>query len=164
LHYNFPSFYYQLSFSLRKYTTMLWTYTMLFIWSFLSASLMPISSDPYFMGMVVQKDVMWCLWVATIGNILGGMTSYYIGKKAGVLLEKNASEQAAKRYKSARKLIHRYGSLAMSLSWVPFLGDIIVAMGGAVGLPFVGAMGWMAVGKFVRYVFLAQLALGIFTK
>jgi membrane protein YqaA with SNARE-associated domain len=143
---------------------MLWTYTMLFIWCFLSASLMPISSDPYFMGMIAHKDVMTCLLVATVGNILGGVTSYFIGKKGGAMLEKNVSESTAARYQSARKLIHRYGSLAMFLSWVPFLGDIIVAAGGAVGLPFIGAMGWMAVGKFLRYVVLAELALGIFTK
>jgi membrane protein YqaA with SNARE-associated domain len=148
----------------RYFKNMFWSYPTLFVWCFLSASLVPISSEPYFVGMIAHKAVFACVMVATLGNVVGGMTSYFIGKKGGAVLASKMTTESSRQYVAARKMIQKHGSLAMLLSWVPLLGDIIVAFGGAMGLPFVSAMGWMAIGKFLRYFFLAELTLGFLAK
>ena len=58
-----------------------WGYAGLFIASFLAATVVPFSSEVVFSAMVFGGLHPWtCVLVATAGNWLGGMTSYYIGR------------------------------------------------------------------------------------
>ena len=55
-------------------------YLGLFLASFLAATVVPFSSEVIFSAMVFGGLDAWtCVWVATLGNWMGGMTSYYVG-------------------------------------------------------------------------------------
>ena len=56
-------------------------YLGLFIASFLAATVVPFSSEVVFSAMIYLQhlDPWTCVFVATLGNWLGGMTSYYVG-------------------------------------------------------------------------------------
>ena len=58
-----------------------WGYLGLFVASFLAATVVPFSSEVVFSAMVFGGLHAWtCVLVATAGNWLGGMTSFYIGR------------------------------------------------------------------------------------
>lgn len=52
----------------------------LFIGSFLASTVIPMSADILLIGILaLGGNIWWCLAIATIGNWLGGLTSYWIG-------------------------------------------------------------------------------------
>ena len=52
----------------------------LFLASFLAATVLPFSSEVVFTALVFGGlDAWWCVFVATLGNWLGGLTCYWLG-------------------------------------------------------------------------------------
>lgn len=84
--------------------------------------------------------------VATLGNTLGGLTTYGIGR----LLPARIPEGAA----IAR--VRRYGAAALLLSWVPLVGDALCAAAGWLRVNWVACTVAMAAGKAARYALIAQ--------
>jgi membrane protein YqaA with SNARE-associated domain len=58
----------------------------------------------------------------------------------------------------AVSLLERFGQPALLLSWVPVIGDAIVALAGAVGIHFVPFSLWVFAGKLARYAAVGWLA------
>lgn len=57
-----------------------WGYLGLFLGSFLAATVVPFSSDALFVGYLTLGSNTWIsLFWATLGNWLGGLTSYWVG-------------------------------------------------------------------------------------
>ncbi|HHT23751.1 MAG TPA: DedA family protein [Bacteroidales bacterium] len=130
-----------------------WGYYGLFLASFLAATVVPFSSEVVFSAMVFSGLNAWkCVLVATAGNWLGGMTSYYIGRLGK--LEWIERFFRIKKEKIDRFLVkfQRFGDWFVFFSFVPFIGDVIaVAAGFFRGRWWVVAIA-MLLGKFVRYV------------
>jgi membrane protein YqaA with SNARE-associated domain len=126
-------------------TASLWT---LFASSFLAATLLPGGSEAVLFGVLkLHPGQLWAaLAVATLGNTLGGMSSYLIGR---VIPQKHAMKGLA--------TVQRYGASILLLSWVPFVGDPLCVAAGWLRLnPWWSALS-IAVGKFVRYWVIAVL-------
>ncbi len=125
--------------------TSLWT---LFGASFLAATLLPGGSEVVF-GSVLYSNphLYWpALGVATLGNTLGGMSSYLIGR----LVPQRAQIKGL-------HWIRRYGSPALLAAWVPILGDPLCVAAGWLRLnPWLSAL-FMAIGKFLRYLAIAAV-------
>ena len=137
------------------------SYVLLFVWCFLSASIIPFSSEPYYVALIaLDSKLALALLIATLGNTAGGITTFFIGVKSGEVLIPKFSESKQKRFERAQIIVAKYGSLALVLSWVPFFGDAIVFAGGVFRLPFWGACFWMTVGKAARYYILGLITLG----
>jgi membrane protein YqaA with SNARE-associated domain len=66
--------------------------------------------------------------------------------------------EAPVRQGRAERLLARYGQPVLLLSWVPLLGDALVAVAGAARLPFAGFSLWVAAGKGLRYLAVAWAA------
>lgn len=140
----------------------MYAYLILFFWCFLAASAIPIGSEFYFTGLVINNKAIWLpTLIATIGNVLGGSTTFLMGWFGSTYIQKQLSATNAARYQKAQELLHKWGAVALLLSWVPIIGDIIIAVGGTMRLPFIPSMIWMGVGKFLRYLILALTSLGI---
>ena len=87
------------------------------------------------------------LVVATLGNTLGGMSSYLIGRLLPQKKELHGLET-----------VRKYGSPSLLLSWVPFIGDPLCVAAGWLRLnPWLSAL-FMAAGKLARYVVIASMA------
>lgn len=128
----------------------------------MAASLVPVASEPYFTNVVfVEQKIYLPILVATVGNILGGLTTFLIGKKGGELILKKLDQENKVRFKKAENYLKKYGSYALVISWVPFIGDFVVTLAGALNLPFWQSMIAMSIGKFLRYLFLAYATLGV---
>ena len=56
-------------------------------------------------------------------------------------------------------MLQRYGPPALILSWVPLVGDVLVALAGAMNVPFHTFSGWVVLGKAARYLVVAWAVL-----
>lgn len=88
--------------------------------------------------------------VATAGNVLGACTTYWLARAAITV-----TSPPSGKVQRAGALLNRYGSPAMLLSWVPLIGDVLVALAGAAKMPFWRFAIWTAMGKCARYVAIA---------
>lgn len=125
-----------------------------FIISFVSATLVPLGSEPAVFAVVkANPEMFWpAILVATVGNTLGGAVDYFIGYRAKVAFAKE-------RESVWFKWLARFGPKAMLLSWVPAVGDPLCTLGGWLHLPFWPSIGYMAIGKFGRYLTMTALLL-----
>ena len=127
----------------------------LFVVSLVSATLLPLGSEPALAGLVLLNPSLmwWAILVATIGNTIGGAISWATGYGAERAYEGLAHKKppgpASRR---ARALVERYGTRACLLSWLPVVGDPLCAVAGWLRLPFWPCVWYMAVGKFLRYL------------
>lgn len=135
-------------------------YAALFAWSFLAATLVPLSSEVPLAALVHdRRDWLVPVIVATVGNYLGACTTYGIARWAA---RATGFEPAkARAHTRAVSLIGTYGAPVMLLSWVPVLGDALVAVAGAAAMPFGRFSLAVVIGKAVRYVTVAWVALKI---
>lgn len=128
-------------------------YLTLFGWSFLSATVVPIGSEAALIVLVRQGySIAWLVFVATLGNYLGSCTTYWIGRTAARALSRKRTSPLFDR---ASHLITKYGAPALALSWVPLIGDAIVAAAGAAQMRFGVFSLWTVTGKLLRYVAIA---------
>lgn len=123
-----------------------------FVISVVSATLLPLGSEFAVIGLVkLDESLFWpAVLVATAGNTLGGAISWWMGYGA---------ERAYERIKHhkphevrALQWLERFGPKACLLSWLPAVGDPLCAVAGWLRLPFWPCVGYMAIGKFLRYL------------
>jgi membrane protein YqaA with SNARE-associated domain len=132
-------------------------YLALFGWSFLAATILPLASEPMLVALVVSRgDVAAPVLTATAGNYLGACTTYLLARAASRRLD--AVQNATRGHARAIALVERFGQPALLLSWVPLIGDAIVAVAGGVGIRFLPFTLWVIVGKLARYSAVAWLA------
>jgi membrane protein YqaA with SNARE-associated domain len=135
-------------------------YLVLFGWSFLAATVLPLGSEPAVVLMIRQEYPFGAVvTVATIGNFFGACTTYALGRGAARTLVQRETASRSRQSKRATDTVVRYGAPALLLSWVPLIGDAIVAAAGLARMPFWPFAGWTMVGKAARYVLVAWGAL-----
>lgn len=129
----------------------MWSYLTLFGWSFAAATILPLGSEPAVVYLIARGgDMPTVVAVATLGNYLGACTTYAIGRgiRRHVHVRRASSERAT-------RLIAVHGAPALLLSWVPIVGDAIVAAAGLAGTPFGAFSFWTVTGKLARYIAVA---------
>jgi membrane protein YqaA with SNARE-associated domain len=122
----------------------------LFLSSFLAATVLPGGSELVFLGVLASgASTLWpALGVATLGNTLGGLSSYLVGRLV----------PGTKTGGRALAWLKRYGSPVLLLSWLPLIGDALCVAAGWLRLSPWWAALFIAVGKFARYYILGRLA------
>ena len=124
----------------------------LFIGSFLAATIVPFSADVMMVGMLAtDSDSVTVIAVATMGNWLGGLTSYWVGRAGRwEWIERlHVSRETLERQKSR---IDRFGAPIALLTWVPFIGDVFAVALGFYRIKFIPTMFWMLIGKAARFI------------
>ena len=121
--------------------------TSVFVISFVSATLVPLGSEPAVFAVVKANEAMFwpAIIVATIGNTLGGAVDYFLGYRAKIAF---AKERQSRWF----GWLAKYGSKTMLLSWLPGIGDPLCTLAGWLHLPFWPSVMYMAIGKFGRYL------------
>ena len=131
-------------------------YLVLFGWSFLAATVLPLGSEPALVVLIRDgRSFNVVVAVATAGNFLGACTTYVLGRVAARTFVQRAASPGSKRSRRAMETVARYGAPALLLSWVPLIGDAIVAAAGLARMPFWPFAGWTVLGKAARYLLVA---------
>lgn len=136
--------------------------TTVFVVALISATLLPMGSEPAVAGLVyLNNDLFWpAVLVATAGNTVGGAISWWMGYGVEVAYERVKHHKPAQL--KALQWLQRFGPKACLLSWLPLVGDPLCAVAGWLRLPFWPCVGYMAVGKFARYVTMTAALLWVF--
>jgi membrane protein YqaA with SNARE-associated domain len=133
----------------------------LFLASFLSATLLPGGSEAVLFAFVMlhPEQTAAALVLATLGNTLGGMSTYVMGRWLPEPQRAGTGDAARKeKYLAA---LRRHGTPALVLAWAPIIGDALCAAAGWLRLPWLPCALWMATGKAVRYM-LVVAGVGMF--
>ena len=114
----------------------------LFAATFIAATLVPLSSEAaLFAVLKLHGDLLWpALIVATLGNTLGGMSSYLIGRFI-----------ASKKPLTQLERVRRYGAPVMILAWLPVVGDALCVAAGWLKLRWLPVLLFQGAGRFLRY-------------
>jgi membrane protein YqaA with SNARE-associated domain len=136
--------------------------TTVFIVATVSATLLPLGSEPAVFGLVkLNPDLFWpAMFVATAGNTLGGAISWWMGYGAECAYERVT--QRGRIELRALQWLERFGAKACLLSWLPLVGDPLCAVAGWLKLPFWPCVLYMSIGKFARYVTMTSALLWVF--
>jgi len=123
-----------------------------FVVAFVSATLLPLGSEPAVLGLVMLNPAMFwpAVLVATAGNTLGGALTWWMGYGAERAYEHVKQEKPPDP--RAMRWLERFGAKACLLSWLPIVGDPLCAVAGWLKLPFWPCVFYMSIGKFLRYL------------
>ncbi len=126
---------------------------LLFFTGFLSATLLPGGSETHLVWLINQEHyALWLLvFIATLGNTLGGMTNYLIGRCFPLRTKKDKWGQKSVIW------LQKYGYFALLLSWLPLVGDPLCLAAGWLRLKQTRCWLFIALGKGIRYSLLALL-------
>ena len=125
----------------------------LFLGSFLAATVMPFSSDALFIAVLAAtKEPLGCVVFGTLGNWLGGITTYYIGRLGRWEWIEKWFKVKPETLEKQKMKVDKYGVWLALLSWVPVVGDVLcLALGFYKAKPF-----WtiilLFVGKCARFI------------
>ncbi|MFI3280622.1 MAG: YqaA family protein [Rikenellaceae bacterium] len=130
-----------------------WGYWGLFLGSFLASTVMPFSSDALLIGAILAGgELRLVLIYATVGNFLGGLTTYYIGYLGRwEWIERYLGVSREKLERQSEK-IKKYGSLIALMSWVPIVGDVVTVALGFYRVNFITSSIYMFIGRAARFV------------
>lgn len=124
----------------------------LFIGTFLAATVVPFSSDALYVAILLAtKEPVACLVVGSLGNWLGGATTYFLGRLAKWEWLEKTFKVKQETLDKQKRIIDKYGVWVALLTWVPIVGDVIALALGFYRSPAVWALFLMLVGKFGRF-------------
>ncbi len=131
----------------------------LFVLAFLAATVLPVASEGAVVALVLAGiSPLACVAVATLGNTLGAVTTWGLGRWGSeTLLTRVLGLKEADRVR-ARALFDRHGAWSLLLAWAPIIGDPLCAVAGLFGLRLSRFLPPVVLGKLGRYAVLAWLA------
>ncbi len=136
------------------------SYLKLFIISFLAATILPFSSEIALTTMVLtnlfEKNLL--LIFASLGNILGAVVNWYLGKKINIYKDKKWFPISTERLKKSEYYFKKYGIWSLLLAWVPIIGDPITLLSGILKVRFSIFIFLVSISKISRYVFIIYLS------
>ena len=133
----------------------------MFVISFISATLLPLGSEPAVFGLIkLNLAMFWpVILVATAGNTLGGAVTWGMGWASHRVVDKY---QHSAHHVRALDWLQRIGPKACLLAWLPGVGDPLCAVAGWQRLPFWPCLLYMSIGKFLCYLLMTAALLWVF--
>ena len=130
-----------------------WGYFGLFLASFIAATVLPLSSEIVFSVLIVNNyDLATCLVIATLGNWIGGMSSYALGWLAKWSFIEKYLRIKKERIQIFKINIENWGSFIAFFCWLPIIGDPLAVGLGVFKANIIKVSIWMLIGKMIRYL------------
>lgn len=141
----------------------MWGYPGLFFAGLLAGSIIPASSEVVLSAALLLGMDKWaCLIIVSLGNLLGGMTCYYMGYLGNLeWISKYLKIKPEKLHKMQQKLDKR-GTWLASFAFIPILGNLMIVTFGLMRSNFYAVSTFMLIGKFIRYFIWMAATLGVF--
>ena len=136
-------------------------YLLLFTSALLAATLIPAQSEAVLVGLLLNgQSAFWLLIaVATLGNTLGSVINWWLGRYLEHFQDKRWFPVKATSLARAQQWFQHYGWGVLLLSWLPVIGDPLTGVMRMRLLPFVLVVA-VAVAKGGRYGVLAWVVMG----
>jgi membrane protein YqaA with SNARE-associated domain len=129
----------------------------LFISALLAATILPVSSELVLAGLLATRtgEVPLLLAVATIGNTLGSVINWLIGRGIEKFRDRKWFPVSAEHYARAEAQFKRFGLWSLLFAWLPVVGDPLTIVAGALRTPIVPFVILVGIGKAARYAAIA---------
>ncbi len=127
----------------------------LFISAFISSTIAPGGSEAVLAYMInsQQHAVAVLVVIATIGNTLGALTTWWLGVWAAKKYP--AETLLSDQQRKSLQYVRRWGSWALLFSWLPLVGDGLCFAGGWLKLSLFSSVMAILFGKTLRYIAVA---------
>ena len=134
-------------------------YIMLALSGFLSATLLPGSSEIVLISMLSDGmgAPMLLVAAATIGNVLGSLFNWLCGKYLLTFMGRWWFPVSAVSYEKAKNWFEHYGQWSLLLSWLPVVGDPLTLLAGTLNVRLRTFVVLVTIGKLARYAFIAGI-------
>ncbi|RTM09227.1 MAG: DedA family protein [Hyphomicrobiales bacterium] len=128
-------------------------YGSLFASAFLAATVLPVSSEVVLLGLLAagRGDPVLLFTVATIGNTLGSVVNWILGRGIDRLQSRRWFPVTAGHYEQAGQMFRRYGAWTLLFAWLPVVGDAFTVVAGAARVRLALFVVLVALGKAARY-------------
>jgi membrane protein YqaA with SNARE-associated domain len=134
----------------------------LFFAALLAATPVPFNSEVPFIAMQAAGwPVLTLVLVASIGNVLGSLVTYAIGRGLGGWRDHPRFPIRAVQMARAEAWFRRWGLWSLLLSWAPG-GDVLVAVAGLMRVPLPVFLTLVSIAKTGRYMALGWLGVVAF--
>jgi membrane protein YqaA with SNARE-associated domain len=131
--------------------------TALFLSAFLSATLLPGSSEAALVGLLAagQGSPSALIAVATVGNVLGSCVNWLLGRSFAHFRDRRWFPVGREAFERAERWYGRYGVWSLLFAWVPIIGDPLTVVAGALRTELRWFLPLVTLGKLLRYVAVA---------
>ena len=140
---------------------MLAGYAGLFFSAFGAATLLPLQSEAVLVALLLngKYSVGLLLGIATLGNVLGSLVNWLLGRSVEVFKDRRWFAVSAAQLEKARSHYRRWGHWSLLLSWVPIIGDPLTLVAGVMKEPLWRFLLIVSLAKAARYAVVAMLTL-----
>jgi membrane protein YqaA with SNARE-associated domain len=137
-----------------------WQLTGLFMLAFTAATLLPGGSEVALLGMAALSthSTLVLLMVASVGNILGSVLNYGMGRFALHYQDRKWFPVSGSDLDKAQSWFTNWGQWSLLLAWVPIIGDPLTVAAGLMRMNFWRFLILVTVSKTTRYM----VILGVF--
>ncbi|MER9757531.1 DedA family protein [Mesorhizobium sp. M0166] len=128
-------------------------YGVLFTSAFLAATILPFSSEVVLAGLIAggRGDPVLLCAIATIGNTLGSVVNWMLGRGIDMLQSRRWFPVTRERYERASRTFRRFGACLLLFAWLPVVGDAFTVAAGAARIHLGVFVMLVALGKAARY-------------
>ena len=139
-------------------------YLTLFISAFTAATILPAQSEALLAYQVSLNPsyTAQLITVATIGNVLGSIVNWWLGRLAKKFKNKSWFPVSEGKLLQGEQYYRKYGRFSLLLSWVPFIGDPITIAAGVPREPLWSFVTLVSIAKCSRYLFVVGAVSNIF--
>ena len=130
-----------------------WT---LFFSALISSTLFPGGSEALLLYRLDEGgDVVLLVLIATVGNVLGILITYAMGRLGNEALHRKWLRISEAQTEKAEKWFEKYGKASLLLAWLPIVGDPLCLVAGLLRCHLMTFLLLVSIGKLARYAVLA---------
>lgn len=137
--------------------------TGLFLAALVAATLLPAQSEAVLVGLILggAHPVWLLLAVATVGNVLGALVNWVIGRWLGGFAARRHPPGPGSPRARAEGWYRRWGWISLFGSWLPIIGDPLTVAAGALREPLWRFTIVVTLAKGGRYLAVAAATLAV---
>lgn len=138
-------------------------YLALFASALVAATILPMQSEAVLVGLLLSAShsVFLLVCVATVGNVLGSVINWYLGRYLLNFQEKSWFPSSRSQLDRAQNWYARYGRWSLLGSWLPIIGDPLTVVAGLMRAPLPSFLVLVTIAKGGRYILLAYATLAL---
>ncbi len=128
----------------------------MFLSAILAGSVVPFSSEVVMLGLLAAGLDKWGLIIwATVGNVLGALLTYYMGRLGRIDWIEKYCHVKKERLDKMQRWLQGRGAWVAFWGFIPIFGNVLLIALGLMRSNFPITTASMTAGKFMRYVLLA---------
>lgn len=138
-------------------------YAGLFLTALAAATILPMQSEAALVGLLMTDAYpVWVLLaVASIGNVLGSVINWLLGRGVERFRGRRWFPARPAALDRAQGWYRRYGKWSLLLSWAPVIGDPLTVVAGVLREPFPIFLILVTFAKVGRYLVLTAATLSV---